>query len=304
MGLHERDYGREYGDETPWDRHQREQNRMHKPKSIAIILIVITVGVFLLDTITADGPVSRLAEWFACRRDTLVQPWTWYQFLTYGFLHDHEGIRHVAFNMIGLFFFGRSVEQRIGSQEFLRFYLVSMFIGGVVGSITYWITGVPNGSVIGASGAVLATTILFACYYPHAKILLMFVIPVKAWIVAAMFVVSDLSGALGIFSEASANTAFTVHLAGTAFGLLYYFRKWNLGWLDFSKLTSIRENVSHRSRRMKLKVHDPDKKMREEAEEADRILAKIHADGEDSLTRAERKLLENYSRRQRNKRDT
>ena len=54
---------------------------------------------------------------------------------------------------------------------------------------------------------------------------------------------------------------------------------------------------------MKLKLHDPEKKLEREAEEADRILAKIHRSGESSLTSSERKTLERYSRRQREKRD-
>jgi hypothetical protein len=58
-----------------------------------------------------------------------------------------------------------------------------------------------------------------------------------------------------------------------------------------------------KSRRAKLKLHDPDKKIRTEAEDADRILAKIHESGESSLTSSERKTLERYSRRQRQKRE-
>jgi len=61
--------------------------------------------------------------------------------------------------------------------------------------------------------------------------------------------------------------------------------------------------MQQRSRRMKLKLHDPDKKLRQEAMEADRILAKIHESGESSLTAAERRTLERYSRRQRERRD-
>jgi hypothetical protein len=54
---------------------------------------------------------------------------------------------------------------------------------------------------------------------------------------------------------------------------------------------------------MKLKLHDPDRKLQKEADDADRLLAKIHEQGESSLTASERKLLERYSRRQREKRD-
>ncbi|MEM0926783.1 MAG: DUF6576 domain-containing protein [Planctomycetota bacterium] len=43
--------------------------------------------------------------------------------------------------------------------------------------------------------------------------------------------------------------------------------------------------------------------MRREKEEVDQILAKIHATGEQSLTRAERRTLEAHSRRQREKRE-
>ncbi len=47
----------------------------------------------------------------------------WWQFLTYGFVHDISGITHLLFNMVGLYVFGRDVELRMGRMEFLRFYL-------------------------------------------------------------------------------------------------------------------------------------------------------------------------------------
>ena len=311
MGLYERDYGREYGDETPWDRHQRSQEK--RPKSAAIILLIITVVVFFLDMLSlrtvegveGAGKVSLLAEWLAVRHDTILQPWTWYQFLTYGFVHDTGGIGHVLFNMVGLFFFGRAVEQKLGFDEFIRFYLLSMLFGGIVGCLGFWLMGVPNGSVIGASGAVLATTLLFACYFPNSEILLMFVFPVKAWVVATFFVIYNVFGAVSsITGLGSSSTSFTVHMAGIVFGFLYYYRRWHFGWLDFRKLSDAKQKMSQRSRRMKLKLHDPDKKIQNEAVEADRILAKIHESGEESLTSAERKTLERYSRRQRERRES
>ena len=306
MGLYDRDYGR-YDSDTPWDRAQRSS------RSKAIMLIVITVAVFFIDMLFSsrddEGSIrSFLMPWFGASSATLTRPWLIWQSLTYGFLHDVRGIQHVLFNMIGLFFFGRAVEQRLGGQEFLRFYLVAMVTGGIVGALTFLLQGYTpeqGAYVVGASGAVIATTLLFACYYPHSEILLMFVIPVKAWVVAVLFVVSDIAGAMGILSgmaPGSANTAFTVHLAGAAFGLLYFFRRWNLRWLDLGRLSNVSGQLGTPSRRMELKLHDPEKKLRQEAEEADRILAKIHQSGESSLTSAERKTLERYSRRQRERR--
>ncbi len=297
MGLYDRDYGREYGEATPWDRHQQS----NKPRSITITLLVITCAIYFAD-IFMEG---RIAGWLAVRTATLVQPWRWYEFLTYGFAHDPGGINHIVFNMIGLFFFGRVVEQRLGAAEFLRFYLVAIVIGGIIGSLGFWLEGIPNGSIIGASGAVVATTILFACFYPNSEILLMFVLPVKAWVVAVIFVLSDLAGALGLMRgmvPEAGNTAFTVHLSGAFFALLYYFRRWNLRWLNVGFFGQVSQWLNQRTRRAKLKLHDPEKKLRQEADEADRILAKIHEHGESSLTSAERRTLERYSRRQREKR--
>ena len=306
MGLYDRDYGRDEN-MTPWDRHQRSQSQT--PKSMTIILVVITVAVYLLDLVTArqippDISVSRLMPWFGCFKETLTKPWMWYQFLSYGFMHSLENLFHVGFNMFGLFIFGRAVEERMGRFEFLRFYLLSMLVGGIVGCLTYWAMGVPAGVVIGASGAVIAVTIMFACYYPHANILLMMVIPVKAWIVAVIFVVSNLLGSISMLSgsatQESGGTAFTVHLAGVVFALLYFFQGWNLRFLDFSHF---QHRFGRSVRRTKLKIHDPDARLRKETEDVDQILAKIHRSGEESLTRSERRTLEKHSRRKREMRD-
>lgn len=313
MGLYDRDYGR-HEPRTPWD-------RIEQPRSMTITLIVISVVIFLLDytTATADGMgrrASLFARWLAVEPDTLIQPWMWWQFLTYGFLHDTHGIRHILFNMFGLFVFGRMVERRMGGGEFVKFYLAAILVGGIVGSLAFWLEGLIAGkplaqipeipaSVIGASGAVIAVAILFACYYPHAELLLFFVLPVKAWVLAVFFIATDLAGALGLLGGAlpgAGNTAFGVHLAGAAFAGLYYFRRWSFRRLDFSRLADLPQQMQQRSRRMKLKLHDPDKKLNNDAREADRILDKIHQHGESSLTSAERRTLERYSRRQRQKR--
>jgi membrane associated rhomboid family serine protease len=313
MGLYDRDYGRS-DQRTPWD-------RVQSPRSITITLIVINVVIFFADTIFAKPnglgvKESVLVPWFAVEAATLVQPWKWFQFLTYGFLHDIGELNHVLFNMIGLFFFGRIIEQRLGRMEFLRFYFVAIIAGGIIGAagslLEGWASGFPLAAIgqfpyrtIGASGAVVATVVLFACYYPHQEILLMFVFPVKAWVLAVLFVGMDLAGALGIFGEmgGQSNTAFTVHLAGAFFALGYYFRGWSLRRLDLSAIGGLSGRLRQRSRRMKLKLHDPEKKLEQEAGEADRILDKIHQLGESSLTSSERKTLERYSRRQREKRD-
>lgn len=304
MGLYDRDYGRD--ERTPWD-------RVENPRSITITLIVINVVVYFVDLLFGTKELEPLSgaviksypinDWLAVHDTTLLQPWMWWQFLTYGFVHSIENIFHLGFNMFVLYVFGRNVERRMGRMEYLRFYLLALIVGGIVGSATFVVTGV-TGSTIGASGAVMGVVLLFACYFPNQELLVMFVFPMKAWVLAVFIVMVDMVGAVGLFDGTGAsNTAFTVHLAGAFFALGYYFLHWNLRWLDLDALGDIPRRMRQRSRRMKLKLHDPDKKLEREAEEADRILAKIHAEGESSLTSSERKTLERYSRRQREKRD-
>jgi hypothetical protein len=54
-------------------------------------------------------------------------------------------------------------------------------------------------------------------------------------------------------------------------------------------------------RRPPLKVHDPERFYQDRDAEADRALEKLHTQGEASLTAKERQILEDYSRRMRQK---
>jgi membrane associated rhomboid family serine protease len=311
MGLYDRDYGR--ADQTPWD-------RVQKPRSMTVTLIIINVVVFLFSMLFFNNGSSSsesfdILGFFGFVPDTLFEPWKWWQFLTYGFFHDLNSPFHILFNMIMLYVFGRMVEARMGAGEFLRFYLLAIVIGGIIGATTglamdYLPTAAETGRevmstppTIGASGGVLALVVMFACYFPQQELFLWGIIKLKAWVLAALCVGMDLLGSIYSLAGGETSTAFTVHLAGAGFALAYHYGHWNFGWLSFSGATDIRGKMRQRSRRMKLKIHDPDKKLRKEADEADQVLAKIHQHGEGSLTSSERKLLERYSRRQREKRN-
>ncbi len=304
MGLYDRDYTRENDSWLPpsaWDTANRRANR--GPRSFTIALIVINVAVFFADVLISGNAAqgSRLADWFAVNPDTLLRPWEWYRLLSYGFVHSLGGIGHLAFNMIGLFFFGRPVEERLGSREFLRFYLVAIVLGGLVSSarwvISSLVTGAPlqslSGGTIGASGGVMAVTILFAFYFPNAIIYLMMVIPIKAWVAAVLFVALNLLG----LASSDAPVAYDVHLAGAALAAVYYRRSWNFGFLASNRAVESVGNLFRR--RPSLRLHDPERALAKEEAEADRILDKIQANGLDSLTSAERRTLEKHSRRKR-----
>jgi len=289
MGIYDRDY---YRDPQP-------QRSLSFPRSIVGTLILINVVIFLADGLLAPlpedappGVCGRIAGLLAVEAGSLTKPWMWWQFLTYGFAHaSMPDFWHIVGNMLVLFFLGRDIESLYGRKEFLRLYLVMLVVSSVVWAVIERVQGNPAASAVGASGAVTGIVILYALNFPRRTLLLFFVIPMPAWVAGLLVVFLDVYGTIGARSE---QIAFTAHLGGAGFAFLYHRFGWNLtrwtsGW--FSSLG--------RRRGPRLRVHDPDRqqhKDRELSKEVDRILEKIHRQGEDSLSRKERRTLENASR--------
>ena len=186
--------------------------------------------------------------------------------------------------MFVLWMFGRDVEYRYGRREFLAFYLAAIVVAGLVWTIAE-IPGAGNSVVLGASGGVSAMVILFAMNFPHRMVLFMFFIPMPMWVLAVIVVGMDALGAVG----RSGDVAFTAHLGGALFGFLYY--QW--GWRFERWLPS--GSIAKRLRpKPKLRVIDPDEVDSTDSR-VDEILKKIQDQGQDSLTRGERRILEQAS---------
>jgi hypothetical protein len=116
------------------------------------------------------------------------------------------------------------------------------------------------------------------------------VFPLPAWVFAIFFVGLDIMGAVGRQSP----VAFTAHLGGALLALVYFFGHWRLSrWLPAAG----QWKMPKMGRRPPLRVVDPDT-MEDEStdDEVDDILRKIREHGQDSLTRRERRILEQASR--------
>jgi membrane associated rhomboid family serine protease len=277
MGIYDRDYYRQ----------ERSSWAASGPRSAVGILIAINVVVYVADWVFLDG---RITEWCKLRVNTLVSPLEWWQFVTYGFLHVREPL-HIIFNMLGLFFIGRDIEDVYGTKEFIRVYVVMIVFGGVVWAVAEKLHG-GGPPVVGASGAIAGIVTLYALNFPRRMLALWFVIPVPAWLVGVLYVAYDAYGAVA--RAEGDRVAYTVHLGGAAMALIYYGLGVNFGrwWPRFS--------LRLPRPRPKLRVHtpedEPDKPGNLSEEEVDRILEKISREGEASLTRQERRILETASR--------
>ncbi len=288
MGIYDRDY---YRQERP------RSAFAHLPQTAVVWIIAINVAVWLADSLTSTGNNPHwLSSLLAVRVGTLAEPWNWWQFLTAGFVHHPLHFQHILFNMLVLFFLGRDVESAYGAKEFTRVYLVMVVIASLAWVVANRLAGTPSGvPMLGASGAIAGVVVLFAFNFPHATILLFFVIPMPAWLFGVLAVVLDIFGAMGGHG-AEDHVAYAAHLAGAAFAFVYFRQGWNL-----TRLTSRFAWPAFRwpsfRRKPRLRVHRPDEEQPSDlTAEVDRILEKIYREGEASLTAKERKFLETASR--------
>ena len=236
-----------------------------------------------------------------------VRPWT---FVTYMFLHVN--MPHLVFNMLALFMFGPSVEDKMGGRMFLLFYLLCGLGGAALSFLLMqW---VPVGLILGASGAILGVTVAFAWYWPNHQV---FVFPLPdpipaKWLVTFLVgfdLVLAWAGAL-TRSGVSDGVAHLAHLGGVATALLYLkAEQWRATHKEgrqrqMSESSVLVSQPPRASRQGGVPPSAQRTKARGDTDpranaEIDRVLDKIIASGVESLTPAERKFLTEISRRMR-----
>jgi membrane associated rhomboid family serine protease len=216
------------------------------------------------------------------------RPWSVF---TYMFLH--AGFGHLFFNMIGLFFFGPRLEQRLGSKGFLWLYFLSG-LGGAVGSFLF----ARQYPVVGASGAVYGVLLGFALFWPRERIYIWGILPVEAWLLAALLVGGSLwAGVTG----SQSGTAHFAHLGGLAFGFAYIkIREWRSGSSRraFEKaMQPSNSGGSDRKARARWQGIAVDGLHEINRDEVRRLLAKVESAGPTALTQSEREFLDRMAAR-------
>jgi membrane associated rhomboid family serine protease len=272
MGIYDRTY---YRDE--------ESGSLLAGRSMVVVLIVVNVVVFFLENLLEGFPLRRYLE---LNSDLLHTPLQFWRLLTYGFVHDD--VLHILGNMVGLYFFGRAIEEIYGAREFLRIYLMLIVMSGLTWVLAETAAGYQGQHCIGASGGVMGILILFILHFPQQLVYLFGVFALRAWVLGVIVLGVDLLGALP--ASRSDHVAVTAHLGGALFAFIYYRTGWNLGQMVPSRWPRLR-------RPTKLRLHDPEAEERQLARQVDAILEKISRDGESSLTKQERRTLEQASRR-------
>ena len=213
--------------------------------------------------------------------------------------------------MIGIYFFGRAVEDILGSKGMLKLYLVSGVMGGLLQvGLAFILPKYFYAGVVGASAGLFGLIAAFATHAPEQPItmLIMFVLPVtfklKVFlIIEASVSIIGLLGALVPSPYFQTSIAHAAHLGGMLTGIAWI--RWGRRAVPdspfnfWSGITAAvrpkRESARAANRR---NVKSPGQNVEELppaefiSREVDPILEKISAHGIQSLTAHERQILE------------
>ena len=137
-----------------------------------------------------------------------------HQLITHQFLH--AGIFHLVFNMLALATIAPNVESSLGSRKFLHYYLIS----GVGAALLHLMMINSNNPMVGASGALFGTLILFTFLNPNEKLFIFFIpIGIKAKFLVPTIVILEIY--LG-FNSTTDGIGHWAHIGGALTGSVLY----------------------------------------------------------------------------------
>ncbi len=173
-------------------------------------LVIVNIAVFFLTTL-----FPTLKAYLGLSQLGLYSHFYW-QFLTTLFVHD--GIEHIVFNLITLFFIGTQVEKAIGSKEFLLFYFVCGIIESILSIVFYNFLGIYV-FLIGASGAIYAVLLAYAVIFPRNKIYIWGILPISPPILILLY---TLIAVFGQFFTKGGSISHISHLLGFFVAWIYF----------------------------------------------------------------------------------
>lgn len=140
------------------------------------------------------------------------------------FMFLHGGFLHLIGNMWSLYIFGDNVEDRLGSANYLVFYLLAGLTSGLCHMLLNLHSTVPT---IGASGAIAGVMGAYFILYPHSRILTLIPIIIIPWFVEipaifflGLWFVMQVMNATAT-SGMGAGIAWWAHIGGFVFGIIW-----------------------------------------------------------------------------------
>ncbi|MEM7229001.1 MAG: rhomboid family intramembrane serine protease, partial [Planctomycetota bacterium] len=199
------------------------ERALKRPPIVTQGLIVVNMLIYLSAVMLSYFNIMD-REAFANFGHFWMQDFKVWQLITYQFLHDPYGIFHLGFNMLFLWVFGRSVEDRLGHISFLTFYLMAGIFAGIAHGM------LENAPVIGASGSIAGVSGAFLALFPRSRVRVLFVffiislMSIQAkWIIGFYIAFNLLNQGLGMLGPSDNSVAYGAHLGGYLFGFMFAF---------------------------------------------------------------------------------
>lgn len=263
------------------------------PVYLAAYVAIVGVASMIITAILGGGVMQHFVFTYA----GLVGQFRIWTPLTYILVNPLD-----LFLLLGAYIcwkFGEDLEKFFGRRAFVRLLLLLVLVTPVVLTV-FGLLGHATWPAIGISGVFFGVFIAFATLYPRAQISLI-IVTVPAGVLAMFYV-----GITAVIHLATPNWPGLIMLTCqvlAAYGFIRYQQgRWSLETLQ-SKMRA--PKPARAPRGSELTVLPPYREDREEterghrseAEKVDAILEKISLKGMQSLTPAERKLLEKASER-------
>ena len=251
--------------------------------SVTALLIALSGGAFAAQMVaefflSKPGGANLFAAWLPLDGNGIHAGRYW-EFFSFMLLH-HSNPLHLLANMVLLFFAGREVEPIVGRRHLLALYLGGNLLGGVV----HWLA-MPDVPLVGVTAGVTAVFVAFTTILPELEVTvhLFFVLPLQ---LRAKYLAIALLALSAVFW-----VTLTMPVVGPAGMIAAGLFAWvYVKQLGFGNPLAIQRYIfARRQRAARLERMSPDQFI---SVEIDPILEKISTHGMHSLTRAERKILE------------
>lgn len=277
-----------------------------------IRLIFVNALVFLFHVLLSfigngthsSGIVETIQTWlFSLNtniKEFIFAPWG-----LFTSIFSHFSFLHLLFNMIFLYFIGNMFRQFFSDRRLLHVYIWGGIFGGLfeIAARQFLDQSIV---VVGASGSVMALFIAMAFYKPNLQVQLFGIFPIKLYVIALIYLVSD-------FMQIMKNDgiAHFAHLGGAFLGFLSVQQLHSssnfINWSETKTQQLKSWFAGLKSGRPKMKVEKGGRvyktdeqynmESKEKQEKINKILDKISKSGYESLSKAEKEFLFSQSKK-------
>lgn len=160
----------------------------HRDKGIPNLMLYVALGNALVYIMSLVDRTNTLYYILCFDRASILQGQIWRLF-TYALTFDAGNILYTAVGLLCYYSLGRAIENSWGTLRFNLFYLTGIAMMDVYCMIF--------GGFANVGYLNLSLFLAYATMYPDAQFLLLFIIPVKAWIFALLDLFLVVIGLLG-----------------------------------------------------------------------------------------------------------